>query len=309
MKVVCVVPAYLPSRIGAWIATHGYLRALAARGHDVHVRTLFGYDVLREVDGVKVAGVGPSVYPHIKDADVCMSHAGDDRSMAADNARLLDVPHVTIVHSAHNPRPRPHTDLVVFNSHASRDVCGWDLPSIVARPPVRVEDHMVDNSGADRVTLINLAAEKGGQIFRRIAKREVRRRFVGVRGAYGAQVRVAERNIQVIRTQPDLLDVWTHTRVLLMPSAHESWGMVGVEAMCSGIPVIAHPTPGLRESLGDAGIFVRREDIDGWVRQIRRMDDPTIYAEASERAKARAEEIAGFDDVDRFCDEMEARFG
>ncbi|MFE4971343.1 glycosyltransferase [Kitasatospora sp. NPDC056651] len=50
--------------------------------------------------------------------------------------------------------------------------------------------------------------------------------------------------------------VYARSRVVLMPSSHESWGRVGVEAFASGIPVIAHPTPGLAECLGHAGIYV-----------------------------------------------------
>jgi len=70
-----------------------------------------------------------------------------------------------------------------------------------------------------------------------------------------------------------------------MPSEYESWGRVGVEAMASGIPVIAHPTPGLQESLGDAGVFVDRNDIDGWERAIRRLLTPRAYGTASKKAR------------------------
>jgi glycosyltransferase involved in cell wall biosynthesis len=57
----------------------------------------------------------------------------------------------------------------------------------------------------------------------------------------------------------------------MVPSVHESCGMAAVEALASGIPVIAHPTPGLREALGDAGTFVDRPDVRGWVAAIREL--------------------------------------
>ncbi|WP_262928542.1 glycosyltransferase family 4 protein [Streptomyces sp. CBMA152] len=47
--------------------------------------------------------------------------------------------------------------------------------------------------------------------------------------------------------------VYSRSRVILMPSLYESWGRVAVEAFASGIPVIAHTTPGLVESMGEAG--------------------------------------------------------
>jgi glycosyltransferase involved in cell wall biosynthesis len=65
--------------------------------------------------------------------------------------------------------------------------------------------------------------------------------------------------------------VWAQTRVLMVPSVHESYGMAAVEALASGIPVIAHPTPGLREALGDAGTFVDRADVRAWVAAIKEL--------------------------------------
>lgn len=94
-----------------------------------------------------------------------------------------------------------------------------------------------------------------------------------------------------------------------MPSESETWGMAGVEAMCSGIPVIAHPTPGLKESLGDAGIFVDRDDIDGWVEQLVRLDDVREYAAASTAASRRAAELCDRSGPTLFADTIEEMFG
>ncbi|MFE2879219.1 hypothetical protein ACFXG6_32815 [Streptomyces roseus] len=40
---------------------------------------------------------------------------------------------------------------------------------------------------------------------------------------------------------------------------------VAVQAFSSGIPVIAHPTLGLIESLGSAGIYAYRDDLNAWL--------------------------------------------
>ncbi|UQA91872.1 hypothetical protein [Streptomyces halobius] len=42
-----------------------------------------------------------------------------------------------------------------------------------------------------------------------------------------------------------------------------------MEPFASGIPVIAHPTPGLVESLGDARIFAYRDDLNAWIHALR----------------------------------------
>ncbi len=81
--------------------------------------------------------------------------------------------------------------------------------------------------------------------------------FLGVRGAYGRQVMPPPRlpNCEVLDSvtgKEMRTHVYGRSRVMLMPSLYESWGRVAVEALASGIPVIAHPTPGLVESLGEA---------------------------------------------------------
>jgi glycosyltransferase involved in cell wall biosynthesis len=76
-----------------------------------------------------------------------------------------------------------------------------------------------------------------------------------------------------------------------MPSDYESWGRVAVEAMACGIPVIAHPTPGLRESLSWAGTFADRNDPRLWVEAIANLDPKQAYISAREKSLARAKEL------------------
>ena len=113
-------------------------------------------------------------------------------------------------------------------------------------------------------------------------------------------------NVEVIGKTSNMRDdVYARTRVLLMPSTRESWGMTGVEAMASGIPVIASPLPGLRESLGFAGIFVDPSDHQGWVDAIVRLDDPDVYGEASAKAVERSVELDPATDLNRFVNALE----
>jgi glycosyltransferase involved in cell wall biosynthesis len=59
---------------------------------------------------------------------------------------------------------------------------------------------------------------------------------------------------------------------------------VAIEAACSGIPTIAHPSPGMREALGDAATWVRRTAPSQWVDALRRLSERDAWVEASVRA-------------------------
>jgi glycosyltransferase involved in cell wall biosynthesis len=65
--------------------------------------------------------------------------------------------------------------------------------------------------------------------------------------------------------------------VVIMPSEQETWGRTAVEAMSSGIPVLANPTPGLRECCGKAAIYIPRDDLSGWVGALRRLKEDRKY--------------------------------
>lgn len=87
-------------------------------------------------------------------------------------------------------------------------------------------------------------------------------------------------------------DVWARTKLLLMPSSYESYGMVGVEAMASGIPVVANPTPGLKESLSYAGIFPPNSSLRAWRYTIEKlMTDDALYEKHSKLALQRSKEL------------------
>lgn len=260
-----------------------------------------------ELDGVHVESVMRGhdfAHALAREADVVICHAGDG-DYGAGLVAGTDAKLVTMVHGHGYNAIHPATSLAVFNSQSLRKKAQWTGPSVVCHPPTWPQDHHVPRRGSS-ITIVNCSVAKGIKVAWRIAEVMPERTFLGVLGGYGNQIKPRARNFAVIPTTKDMRTVWSRTRVLLVPSAYETWGMVGVEAMCSGIPVIAHPTPGLRESLGDAGIFVDRDDTDGWVEQIRRLDDPDEYATASALALARSAQLDPIDSLDRFAHAVEA---
>ena len=282
---------------------------MVARGHEVeavrYLSTAPGY----EWEGVRVNGAH-GMESSIEAADVVVAHLGDD-GRAAQLAGRAGKPLVRMVHGW---CPDAHLklqgcDLAVFNSEAARQEFSNGEPSIVVHPVTREQDHVTDPG--DRVTLVNLSPAKGGELFRLLALSFPQVPFLGVRGGYGRQeLHMMPRNVEVIRTTADMRgDVWARTRVLLVPSERETWGMVGVEALASGIPVVASDTGGLQESLGSGAFrFLDSRDLAGWQRAVDDLQDPATWALASARARARFEELAvDFDaGLDLFAEHVEA---
>jgi hypothetical protein len=205
-------------------------------------------------------------------------------------------PHVTVVGVYHNERydipdiDRIGADLRVYNTRWVRDRLRGSGP--IVHPPLEYDRHKVDSIG-DAVTLVNLQDNKGVHTFTRVAARMDGFRFLGVDGTHGEQVHPDLPNVDFHPVTQDMREVWSQTKVVLMPSEYESYGMVAAEACVNGIPVIAHPTKGLVECLDSAGLFIPRDDIDGYERTLRLLlTDPLFYAERSAISRLRGEELA-----------------
>lgn len=306
MKVVAATPLYPPgSLVGAWLTTHEFLRHLASRGHDVSVIQCLSRTASYEHEGVTVHGRQPDTDQLLAGADVIVSHLGDN-GHAAKIARRTGTPSVRMIHSHHTDAAQRlmGTTLAVFNSEHLLERSKWGGPSLVLPPPVLGDRYRTEPG--DAVTLVNLSEPKGGRLFWRLTRLMPDVAFLGVRAGIGAQIAGHGNNVSTLDATLDMRDVYAQTRIVLMPSNRESWGRVGVEAMASGIPTIAHPTIGLRESLGDAGMFVNRHDTGGWVAAIRRLLDPAEWAVASKAARARFAQLDPIGDLDRFADAVEA---
>ncbi|MGC9382615.1 glycosyltransferase family 4 protein [Streptomyces sp. MH13] len=302
---------------------HSMLRPLAERGHRVEVwlshpgKSEKAYDI----DGVRVVPFqqGLEFAARARTADVLVSHY-ENVPLVAGLARDGRIPIVVICHdnfegSFHNAAG---ADLVLYNSHWIRrdgDVFYARYPqeflprrSIVVRPPVIAEEYRTQPG--ECVTLVNLNADKGGELFWQIAVWSPDWQFRGVRGAYGQQVMPPPRlpNCEVVDAVPGHRmreHVYARSRVVLMPSLYESWGRVAVEAFASGIPVIAHPTPGLVEALGQAGIFAYRDDTNAWIDALNSLRDPDTWERASRRARARSDELSASGDLELWCQAVE----
>ncbi|MFE9855601.1 glycosyltransferase family 4 protein [Streptomyces sp. NPDC005780] len=299
------------------------LRPLAERGHDVQV-WLSRYGKAHEVydyRGIQVVPLEARLdFPTaVKRAHALIAHLETVPSTAA-MARGYGAPLVVVCHNTHRPTFRDAaaggTALAVYNSEwmqREAELFFAEYPKgvrpgseLIVRPPVFADEYATKPGKA--ITLVNCNPEKGGKVLRALAERMPDQEFLAVRGAYGEQILPDLPNVEIVehvRGEEMREKVYARTKVLLMPSSYESWGRAGCEALASGIPVVAHPTPGLCESLGEAGVFVDREDVEGYEAVIRKLLAPAEYRLASKRAKARSAELDPEAELSVWCDAVE----
>lgn len=310
MKMLFAVPLAPPySRVGAWLATLGYAKHMQKRGHEVTVVTLSANHPPYHFDGLRILPASRSKMPLYADADVILSHLGDNNRPAR-HAADLGTPFVRFVHGIHGQEQarlvrHGHPALVVYPSAATRDEVGHSGPSIVVHPVTDLDAYRVEPAGTE-VTLVNMAPEKGGHLFWKLADALPHLPFLGVWGGYGSQVIRTRRNVATLMPVSDARRIYRRTRILLMPSITETYGRVGIEAAVSGIPIIAHPSPGLREALGDAPMWLNRADLDAWVDGIRTLAMPSVLRAARERSRAVAEALDPHAELESLAEAIEA---
>lgn len=307
MRVVALTIDYPDRRfIGSEVATHAMLTHLRSAGHEIAVFTTKGGNPW-SIDGITVTPGIEAFRAASKHAELAITHIELGKKLKG-----LSVPLVGITHNARHEMLSRMTiapwSLIVHNSQATADALepARECPHIVVRPPVDWRDYHVDRTDADAITLINVTGEKGSDTFYEMARRMPNRRFIGVAGGWGDPDIRDVPNVEIVDHCADMRNVYAQTRILLMPSEHESWGRVAVEAMSSGIPVIASDLPGPAEAIGAGGKCVEPGWYDEYERLIVQLDDPTTYQQLSLAAATRAQELDPTADLDLFRQCMEA---
>lgn len=332
MRILAALHLYSPHHnAGAETMLHALLKALVRRGHQVCVQMTMPHPMhavgpyeyqgvtvwpYRQPDDLWVWCTTPELRP-----DLIISHL-DSAQTSMMLHSTLGIPVVIVAHNTHEQSKvevARGPALVVYNSDWMRDdyqqwaaVWGYQLPPhIVVHPPITPADYEVELlPGTQRcITLVNLTEPKGAHTFYELARRLPNRRFLGVQGAYGQQIIEELPNVEIsghvaAHDMPE--QVYRRVHVLLVPSSYESYGRVAVEAACSGIPVIAHPTPGLLEALGAGGIFCDRDDPDAWEKALRRLLTPKGWQAASRKVRAVPAALDTESDLIRWTDAVEA---
>lgn len=306
MRILNSIHLYPPMHTcGAEFMAHWINKDLIRAGHEVrvllHQANNYNIDKVYDFDGVAVFPPDQNIVQSLfMWADAVITHL-DYSDWTMNMAAIMQKPVFHLIHNTSVNNKIVMSDVpqfIVYNSEWAKGELKYNHDSFVMYPACdyRHYDTGKDTSVNEYITLINIDQNKGGEILRDIATAMPHKKFLAVKGSYSEPAKIGQitnqpANVTIIEKQIDIKKVYEKTRVLLMPSKYESWGRTATEAMCSGIPVISSGTPGLRENCGDAGIYVERNDIKGWAEAIARLDGPTKYKKASEKAKLRSREL------------------
>lgn len=291
MKFLAYVHMYPPlHNSGAELMLHEIFKYLQSQGHDCKV-------VVRQTEVAEHEGIPLTTELTTQDfaeADAIFTHL--DRT--GDISEKCWRSKKPLFHLVHNSieykivRRRVPYNYVIYNSEWIKEALQYQNESIIVNPPVWAKDYKVSNKGAEYITLINCNENKGGAFLIQLAKLMPEHKFMAVIGSYNEQIiDKSVHNITYVPHTPNIKDVYRKTKILLMPSIYESWGRTAIEACASGIPVIANATPGLKESLGDAGIFANPLSGKYKKRILELLGDDNYYKEVSEKCKKRAKEL------------------
>jgi glycosyltransferase involved in cell wall biosynthesis len=176
--------------------------------------------------------------------------------------------------------------------------------------------------------MVNPCAVKGISIFLLLARVFPNVEFAALKGwGTTAQDRAALSalpNVRVLDTVPDIEDVLCEARCLLMPSLwYEGFGLIAMEAMLRGVPVVASNSGGLEEAKRGTGCIVPvnpvgkyelvfddtgmpravvpEQDLHPWVATLETMlNDEAAYWGEAERSRSTALAFVGRLDASDF---------
>jgi glycosyltransferase involved in cell wall biosynthesis len=306
-QITWILSNYVPFGLGgSEVMAHTVNKHLIKKGFIINVIGKWKSQIYEGVNIIDINDI-KNVKESINNSKIIFSQNYSYPEIAVRIAKKINKPVVIFTHTDNihtDPNPEKYKNIInpsqlniVYNSKWVKKHFNSSLNSFVLNPPVDCSKYKTDTNNK-YVTLINLTKHKGGDIFIEIAKRMPDTKFLAV-GNDNKYSNIS--NLLYLPKTLNMRDIYKETDILLMPSEKESWGMVATEALCSGIPVIATPTDGLKENLDYAGLFIERENIDEWVKMIYKLkNDRIFYNEISKKCKSRSKELYTNSQLDDF---------
>lgn len=303
--------------MGGEVSTHRTLRHIP--GSVAFTNT----DEEYEIDGVRVMPLPGISADEIReaaeavDAKVLFAHS----TLAVETVRAGRRSGIPTILAVHAP-PRFASDLRgawsaatvrLYNTAEARktwaDNRGWVLHPPVGHPLT------ADIPGPhDALTLTSSLVNKGAGTVLELAKMWPDRRFIIVESpahlTHGSPLFWEDAatlpNVEIRpRLHPDEMgELWAETRVLLVPSRYETYGMSAVEAAGYGIPSAHVDTPHVREGIGPGARLLQRHSLEELAQAIEEIE--VDYPIWSSRALTRAAKIWDREqqELDRFADNV-----
>jgi len=283
MSIVALSHGYPPLwNMGGEVSLH---RTLQAMSGDKFVLTstdesyTFEGINVKQIDTPDVLNIMSDPVPIAKqlaDLNAKVVIGQNELSLAAVNsANIINA--VSIV-SVHTP-PKYGRNLVeaigfadygIYNTKTSAEE--WGEPdALVVHPPISPLPKNT-KTGGDAYTVLSSLRNKGVETVLDLAKMYPNKRFIIVRspaepthGIRDLEERASQLpNVELHpRVSPE--EVYRYleqTRILLVPSRYETYGMSAIEAAGYGIPSVHVDTPHVREGIGDGAILVPGLDRD-----------------------------------------------
>lgn len=188
-----------------------------------------------------------------------------------------------------------YADYAIYNTQTA--ATQWGEPdALVVHPPISEIPSNTSTNG-DAYTLLSSLRNKGVQVVLDLAKLHPDKRFIIVRspaepthGIPDLEERAAELPNVELHPRVDPKDVYKYfeqTRILLVPSMYETYGMSAIEAAGYGIPCVHVDTPHVREGIGEAAVLVSPLSVEETAMGIELIE--SNYKAYSEAARAKAE--------------------
>jgi glycosyltransferase involved in cell wall biosynthesis len=172
---------------------------------------------------------------------------------------------------------------------------------VVWYPFINLYSYQSHRNGArtNSIGFCSRGKRKGGAIVAEIIRHMPEGSFIVV-GAHYSYLDASPANLTYLGHISEMKKFYGQIDLLLVPSLHEDFGRVILEAAINGIPVIANRVGGIPEALGDSGILIDwdhtkeppiAEIAEKYVREIRRvLGDDSVYQYYRQKAFERGKQ-------------------